>query len=450
MPFLYLRCEKLEKKFDLYLSFIDFTNYPRNENCRIIFKNLQFDFFILDELVLGISDRIYRIKDSGLEFVMEDIVKNYNYPETRSSSGGLFYDNIVFALPEKFYVYENSSGFFAFYDFMSVEKKDYVSFMRMVEKFKDNETLELKVKGNYDKTGEIFIETGNAHRYIKGDFRPFGFIEVCEKLRNEGRNYYCNDQDALFNVLEKLSNDKKTNRYVIFSISHFFVNLSISENNFRKYMRIAKNAAYDHSDFFEKQIFGKNLATGEMFKNFELFSVLKGSLFSIILEIIGPNFPCVIDLFFSEIIRRLTKGEQMDFDPNSEILFGLLGNRRVANFLRNQLFDITLGIRLRQEKDFKKISEQIKKISILNSREMLNKAMDIMLDNIEISITGIDFFNTINLLEICEPDNERMEKFVDFLQFNSVDEDFLKYTSTFAGDNKDFKNFLFDYQNMHI
>lgn len=98
MSFLYLRYdqtkEKQFKSFEKYLDCLNFDEkfFKRDENCRILYDGVEFNFFVLDYFEIGIADRIFTIdKNFKTNYYEDDATESKKLPTVKTASGKLFY-----------------------------------------------------------------------------------------------------------------------------------------------------------------------------------------------------------------------------------------------------------------------------------------------------------------------------------------------------------------------
>lgn len=430
MVYLYLRYNRKQEKtfseFEKYLNDVDFTKFNLNENCELSFYNysviMNISLFLLDELIFGISNKIYRVKYHKIFLVDEsDEFGENQYPKIKSNSGKLFYNSFT--------------GTGKSLDDFLIDVCDLEFLIRLAE---DGIILNAQT---WLQIFLFYIKSGDIYKCLK-----FGKLHdlccQCKKLMGNGEYYPQKHEDEIWNFIEKFSDKAE----MIYQIAKYCLNFSTSEENFQKFAKLKFSKITQYSDrpderllsFFRLQIYVENS---------KRLSILNGTIDELIAaaEIRNPNY--VTNFLINEVIRRTRNGEQIDRKHGVDFLRGF-SECSLTGKQEEYFFNHIFSKEIYAEKNFDNIIKFITRRLFSTSADL---AFGILMEKIEFDVTG---FNAKNCCELLEGlyNSEKKQKFTEFLLHTSkyLNEDgsyvntpegkFFEYVQKY--DEKKDKNFL--------
>lgn len=340
---------EIVKPFEEYLECITFRPgfFSKNHNCRVIYCGVQIDFFALDELIFGISDKIFSIRErergdrETVKFIRDDIDNGTNkYPEVKSSSARMFYGSFEDRVLEYKNLFEN----------LTVDERDYNAVVRLALEFPldlyyrnwlktisskstpegipvtgcrfiysedDLINYEIMYKKYFTPNGrsitscltsekglksiiEIFIKSGNLHMLFlpRCNRGTLGVAySVSKELSSRGLYYRCRDEDALYNFLLETSKHHP-NKTISRDLASFYLNMDTSRQNYEKFLQIPNE-------------FNKRTITLKEAENDDIDSMIND------ITKIGPGF--VQSHLIAIVAKKILEGEVLS-EKNRETL----------------------------------------------------------------------------------------------------------------------------------
>lgn len=390
MTYLYLiydkKDEEIVKTFTPYLDYINYKNFPYDENCHLNFNEVDIDFFISKELKYGVSNRIYRINSNKIYFIDTDEVEEKH--ETKS--GKIFYESFNFDMIRLEILH-----------YFRVEEEDYESYILMIEK----KGCRLSRNLNMEYILGIFIKSGNFHRYLRiVDKITSGDLAVFREFSSKGEYYKSKNPDVLFQML---SENKSTHRI---EIALYFIDFSTSEENLRKFKDMNPTVT-PHVQFFDDHV--------------QLETLTADEIIGIAMNLhYGKIFRCLLEI-------AVNKGQEIGPVDEHFLFFEGYNNHYSAPV---KLFEMTFARKLRKETRFSVFARLFMQLK----PNFRNALADVLLDIIEFNIEGFNKPDTLTVIKLI-PDEDRKYRFIDFMRFNSKESDdpeerkFLEYARSFKG-----------------
>lgn len=373
MIYLYVKYKRPKKEIvaelEGFFELLDFSTFTKNKNCRIIFRDIVVNFFILDDLIDGISNDVYSINDGLLSLEKNDIPQQNQYPKIYNSSGELFYKNLK--LGEKLY--------YDFFHNLTVDESDYEEFMNMICRL-DIPLRHINYK-DFSMISEIFITTGNLHRIIHHQiFSRISISLSTNIIRNKYR--HCLDQNYLFDYIEKHCD--QTNIEDCLDIAIANLDIYTSMENYVKIKRIADRARIPNN-FLEVGLFYvREVFMGKL-------GITSRSLDEIqekIVNLAGGNFG---NYLFEILLFRIKDGETL----SKVKLRNLINVRAIPEKLRLLLFRITIAKELEKETSVYGFIDELYYSRASNF--LSDEIFDIFMENIEIRIKDATKENLIRI-----------------------------------------------------
>lgn len=395
MAYLYL---KYQKEHSDFIKLLDEVKLPNNQNCQLIYKNSKFDFFVLDELVFDICNKIYRIQDDSLLFISDDLPTDDSYPKVKSTSGKLFYKN-------------NNFNFDL--DDLTVNESDYPYFVDMVFRTKNYQITE--------RTMEIFMKNHDVRRLLSFHQDLDFVLNFYERCNRKNIFYRCDNEDKFFDLIEKLQKVKKPHVFHLHTPkedeSHYYTEIAVknitsrtSEENFKKIvgMAIYSKSQYYYSklfDFYGKQIYGFDWRTGEKYKDFQRLSIFNNSAREILHEIFVINDNRLRNYLLKIANSKIQNGDKSIREDDLFIILGCYEmyewNRNLSTDLKKELFILT---KAPEFKNFDEYVAVLKRNDTIFSHQIFDIFMD-NFDKLDVTKEGIKL-----ILKNPHLDRERKDK----------------------------------------
>lgn len=404
MTYLYTRSKNAE--LDKCLQLVDFKKFNTNENCRLIFDLEQIhdfkevninenfslirnkntiDFFTLDTLEFGISNRIYRIEEGKLHLIQEDSISNNNFPLIKNQSGKLFYDNLL----------TNLENYGKIFKYLVVSKRDFQSFMNAMMKI--DITEEKFTKHEISNICRIFFASGNVHLFMLKNLD--GYVVGNVHGFQYSRLYFpCKNPDELFEILlERFKSGELLDD--VRDIALYNCDINLSERNFRIVKVILDKKYPELINFYETQMFceGKKL------------TIMDRSLDDLVI-FIGKNlnYSQIKVFLVNVLIERLKKGEKVSSDD----FLSLFVFERFTDEITLEVFNLVSLPLLENETNFQVYVEKFKKFTF----DLKDKIFDMLMSRINLDIVNITADGCYEILSSRSISKNRLQQLENFLK----------------------------------
>lgn len=467
MSYLYLKYDKENLDFEKILNYVNYQKFPRNENCRVNYQGSTYDFFVLDELKYGISNKIFRIENNGnhkgekdedgipkigIHFIDADTLTDDTFPEKKETRAKAFLVSLgttrggfVWGHYGEDYLKVGEDDYWYLADLIWRNIRGHIWYMteRMIEIFVlsgsisklmditgfeqfsmildlydklDRMEIAYKCRSDIQTTLFIFIEKSmdNLMNNLKNRYRKNTDVELYDD-----KFYAMFAKKCIRNCYTKYDGNNDYNTILIKYVEIAIRNISTktTEENFKKIVTVAKKHKIEEFfrgmfDFYGEQIYGFKWRTDERIENFKQFAILQKTPDEIVGMILKVTLdPSITNYLFRQMTKKVQAGLKIS-DENLQLLVGSgyshhKWNKIFLDRYKKDLFISSKGKSLVGSKTF------------TDYRKLLNSDKDeffkfliisILMDNIkEIELTKSDIDYLWNYDQI----NSRLREFLE-------------------------------------